>query len=153
VSHERGDLHEQVVTIVLDPDDNLAVQNALRKHCGMGSGRVLISPAPRTHSSDALAGHIFAALDVWDRRGDPPRNEQLLLDGLEPRSPERPEQLETPDGAHTSGALEAAVPRANAAEPQRRCPADVECPHPRAVCPTRASHASQDVGSPGVLRP
>lgn len=90
--HEPVHDREQVVTLLFDPEDDKAVQDALRDRCGKGSGRLLISPAPRACSPDALAGHVFAALGVWDRRGFPPRHKQLLLDGLESEPPERPEQ-------------------------------------------------------------
>jgi len=87
---------EQVVTLLFDPEDDKVVQDALRDRCGNGSGCLLISPAPRACSPDALAGHVFAALGVWDGRGDRPRNTQLFLEGIEPEPPELPEQLELP---------------------------------------------------------
>ena len=92
--HEPARDREQVVTLLFDPEDDKAMQDALRDRCGNGSGRLLISPAPRACAPDALAGHVFAALGVWDRRGYPPRNKQLLLDGIESEPLKQPEQLE-----------------------------------------------------------
>jgi hypothetical protein len=86
--------YKSVITVLVDPNDDKAVQDALREHCSRETGRLLISPASRACSEDALAGNIYAALGVWDRRGRRPTSEQLFLDGLAPVTRENPEQLE-----------------------------------------------------------
>ena len=94
MAREAAEAGRPCVTVLLDPDDDKAVAELLYKRCRDGSGSLVISPAPRSWSSDALAGSVFAALGVWNRRGSEPRSQQLFLDGLEPPPSEQPEQLE-----------------------------------------------------------